>query len=227
MQRLTAFACGLATCARNHPRWAAFLGALLLALPLGLFVDRPLSTAFHDGLSPELHGFFRVVTDIGLGGPWFALAIGGWVWCRFGASLALTVDGFRRWRLRARSWLFLLASLVAGGVAVHVLKFIFGRPRPGKWFEQGLYGLEPFSGNNSFPSGHSQLIFTVATALWFVYPRLRPVYIPLAVMIAFSRVAITQHYLSDIIMGGTLGVIVVLWVRDRFEADGKPSVRLR
>lgn len=226
MERITSILCHSAHFARQHPRWTAFLIALALALPLGLFVDRPLATALRTGLSHEWAGFFRIVTDIGLAEPWFALALGGWVWCRFGASLALTTENFRRWRQRARSWLFMLTSLLAAGAVLHLMKFTFGRPRPGKGFDQGLFGLDPFSGHNSFPSGHAQLIFTVATALWFLYPRLRPIYFPMAVLIAASRVAITQHYLGDIIMGAVIGVVVTLWVKDRFEADGKPGIRL-
>jgi len=90
---------------------------------------------------------------------------------------------------------------------VLVIKFLVRRERPqGEW--GGIYrNTDP----HSFPSGHAArafLIAVVATALaplWLV--ALLWVWAPL---VSLARVAMGVHYLSDVIAGAVLGVIVGL-----------------
>lgn len=212
---------------RHHPRLAVLGWGMVGCLPLFLGLDPWLSQTLRLKMSEDLRGFFSIITDIGLGGPWYLGFAAGWLICMAAAGLALTTDAHELWRTRARSWSFALLSLAASGIAVQALKFLFGRPRPKYYFSDGLYGFHPFSGHNSFPSGHSQAIVGAMAALWFVYPRYRPAYAVIAVMITFSRVAVGAHYLSDTIMGSLLAIVVCLWVRDRYRQDGRPDVTLR
>lgn len=213
------------TWSRRRPRTSVFVHVCLLCVVLILAVDEPLAQALKLHLDPDLFGFFKTITDIGLAGHWYLLFAGLWLVSRAAAGFSHTVAGHQLWLERARSWLYALATLLAGGIVITVLKFVFGRYRPRYLFDQGLSGFAPFSGNNSFPSGHSQVVWSVAIALWFVYPRYRAVYVVAALLLSASRVATTVHYLSDTIMGGTLAVLLGLWLKDRFERDGRP-VRL-
>lgn len=210
---------------RRSPRASVFFHVCILCLVLILFVDAELAQALKLHLDPYLFGFFKTITDIGLAGHWYLLFAGLWLLSRAAAGFSHTVAGHHLWLERARSWLYALATLLAGGIVITVLKFVFGRYRPRYLFDQGLSGFAPFSGNNSFPSGHSQVVWSVAIALWFVYPRYRAVYVALALLLSASRVATTVHYLSDTVMGATIAVLLGLWVKDRFEHDGR-SVRL-
>lgn len=215
-----------ATWARTRPLLAAVVYAAVLSVVGVLFIDKPLALWLKANLDPHLFGFFKVLTDLGLGGMWYVLVIGAWAVCAVLAGLALTTTAHETWRLRARSWLYVLASLAASGVVVQALKFAFGRLRPRYLFDQGLYGFQPFSGANSYPSGHSQVIWSVMIALWFVYPRYRAAYVVMALLVAASRVATTVHFLSDAIMGSVLAIVVAIMVKTWFERDGRPSVRL-
>jgi membrane-associated phospholipid phosphatase len=143
------------------------------------------------------------------------------------AGLALTVEGHERWRLYARAWVYGIAVMLSSGITIQILKVVIGRYRPRLLFDGGIYGFEPFSGANSFPSGHSQVIFSVAMSLWFIYPRYRLAYMVAAVLIAASRMATTVHFLSDTIMGATIAILYALWLREKFEGGGGAPVSLQ
>lgn len=97
-----------------------------------------------------------------------------------------------------------------GGLAVVVfaIKFLFKRQRPqGDW--GGIYrSTDP----HSFPSGHAARAFMIA----FLATLLTPFWVALAFcvwapLVAFSRVTMGVHYLSDIIVGAIVGILVGLF----------------
>lgn len=115
-------------------------------------------------------------------------------------------------RRRRRQALFLIVTAVVGTSLNNLVKVIVGRSRP--HFEQAItaaYG-------NSFPSGHSMNSTVVYGALLLVvWPLLAPRRHRMAVVvtaatvagIAVSRVVLTVHYVSDVVAGISLGVVVL------------------
>lgn len=209
---------------RDRPLLTRLLAALLAGVPIGLWVDRPVEQAFHGVFGPVIERLLWLVTDLGLAGWWFALAIAGWLSSQ--AMMWLLGAQPRIWQVNARAFYYMLSSLIVGGALVQALKFTFGRYRPKQWFNDGLYGLAPFSGHDSFPSGHSQAIFTAMTALAVIHPAGRRCYLALGFAVALSRVLLGQHYLADIVAGGVLGSVSALWVKAWFERGGKPTPAL-
>jgi membrane-associated phospholipid phosphatase len=118
---------------------------------------------------------------------------------------------------------FLFLAIGLPGLCFTSLKRLIGRARP---LVEG--GADPFIyrplGWNveyaSFPSGHSIDAFAVAMAFGALWPRARPFLWTYAVLIATSRVVLTAHFPSDVIVGGVIGVIGALLVRDWFAARG-------
>ena len=111
--------------------------------------------------------------------------------------------------------LFLLAALIVAGIAIHVLKVLFGRWRPDTTIYTGLSGFSWFNfahDAKSFPSGHSQLIWTVAVSLLLIYPRLIIIYLVTAILVSLSRVMLNQHFVSDVLLGAYLGSIVPILI---------------
>ena len=63
----------------------------------------------------------------------------------------------------------------------------------------------------SFPSGHSITSFAAAVSLGLFYPSLMVGLLFCAVSVAASRVLLGMHFLSDVIVGSALGVVLGYW----------------
>ncbi|CAN5500447.1 phosphatase PAP2 family protein [soil metagenome] len=141
------------------------------------------------------------------------------------ATVVLAVRGWRRQAL------FLVVTATVGTSVNNIIKVLVGRSRP--HFEQEItaaYG-------NSFPSGHSMNSTAVYGALLLVIWPLLPDRRHLAALIvtasvvasiAVSRVVLTVHYVSDVLAGMTLGVVIVCvatWVFDIPSRSAAPSRR--
>ena len=110
----------------------------------------------------------------------------------------------------AYSGLFLFSTVAASGLTADLIKYIGGRARPKLYFSDHLFGFDFFHWEyawTSFPSGHSATAFSVAMFLSMLYPRWRFVIFFSALLIAFSRIFLSQHYISDVIAGSFLGIV--------------------
>lgn len=208
--------------ARRRPLLVAFLWVSVASALSAALIDRPLALTLKRSVVGDWKGFWSVMTDLGSGLPWYLLGLGAWIWCRLRAAGALMVETWAHWREVARAWQVFLLALVASGLVVTVLKHLIGRLRPVWLFREDLYGLAPLSfqsGANSFPSGHSQTIWVVMAMLMAMFPRHWPTWVALGVLVAASRLFITVHFLSDVLMGSFIGiacaVVLVRWARDR------------
>ncbi|GHE19616.1 phosphatase PAP2 family protein [Halomonas urumqiensis] len=98
---------------------------------------------------------------------------------------------------------------LTAGIAIIVyrlLKTRLCRERPFITFHTAITCTEPARDRYSFPSGHTMhaVMFCVLTSVHA--PWLLPMLIPLALMIAISRVGLGLHYLSDVLAGAMLGL---------------------
>jgi membrane-associated phospholipid phosphatase len=120
---------------------------------------------------------------------------------------------------RARRFaLLLLAALAASGAVVNSVKLLAGRHRPRDLFAAGDYGFDPLGfhhGLDSFPSGHSQTIFVVAMVLAYAMPKRWRSFALAAAAVAATRVVMTNHYLSDVLVGSYVGIAAVLLLAPR------------
>lgn len=120
------------------------------------------------------------------------------------------------WSMRS---LFLLMSISASGLFSILIKWLAGRYRP-SMLENGFYGFNYFGVGyefTSFPSGHTITGFSLAAAVSILFPRLTiPAFI-VAVSIGISRILITSHYLSDVIVGAGIGILSTIIVKYFFD----------
>ena len=96
----------------------------------------------------------------------------------------------------------------------YVLKDVCGRSRPyvhgdGMWVWGGpTMGFHQGGPWGSFPSAHTTGAFALSVGLSWFYPRARGLFMGLAVITATQRVLHAAHYLSDVIAG--MGIAVLL-----------------
>lgn len=120
--------------------------------------------------------------------------------CTVGLALAFITFGGE---LRAAGLAALLANAMSHA-AVQVLKRVVARPRPcdANGHPLALVALpDPFS----FPSGHAAASASVGLVLTFAWPLTGVVALPVAAMVAWSRVALRVHHPGDVAGGVLLG----------------------
>jgi len=105
------------------------------------------------------------------------------------------------------------AAILAGLVAQFLKRVIFpGIVRPAKFFENeyALYFVEGVSIHKSFsfPSGHTASAFAVFFCLIFTTRNrtLQLIYLVLALLVGYSRMYLSLHFLPDIIAGSLIGL---------------------
>ncbi len=118
-----------------------------------------------------------------------------------------------------KNFLILLSAVLLGGLIVQIIKEMVGRPRPLKDMEPLLlagkvkiHNLFYSYRENSFPSGHTQSAFGVATALYCI-TRKHFFYLALvAFLMGLSRIYVGVHFPLDVVGGGIIGAVVSLLV---------------
>ncbi|PCJ74795.1 MAG: hypothetical protein COA53_08350 [Rhodobacteraceae bacterium] len=160
----------------------------------------------------DARDIWLVITDLGSSG-WMAIVlISLWVTA---SILAWLRPENPRWKLLSRQSVFVFAAVALTGIFTMIVKGIVGRARPYLFDTEGPFGFDPFvfqSSYASWPSGHTTTAFAFAVAVVLLVPRLKYILIPLAIVAGYSRMAVNAHYLADVIMGTTIGIIGVILV---------------
>ena len=185
--------------------WLALL--FFVAGLVCLSIDRRMAHYCRERLAKPAFQFALRITDWAKGGPWIAAA--ALIYFATQAWMALAVETPLA-RAISDYALALLASFIVGSVVLHVIKIFLGRRRPRDDFEHGLYGFRYFTWQlqyDSFPSGHSMTIFSVAVVLSAAFPLLTVLWLVLALGLSLTRAMLTAHFLADVMVGAAIGII--------------------
>jgi membrane-associated phospholipid phosphatase len=183
-------------------------GWILIALGIAaLPLDRRIAHFLYDHVSDKAHKRLDSITHAAKAGHWLGAAILALIVAAVARNFGI---GSPEVAMLVNYSLAFIASLTVGSAVLHMIKLVLGRRRPRDDMEMGLYGFVPFAFNtnfNSFPSGHALTIFCVAVIFTCVWPMLWPLWFAIAAFLAGVRALLTAHFLSDVLIGGGIGLI--------------------
>ena len=170
---------------------------------------------------PDARKIWLTITDLGSSG-WMAIvtiAIGV-----VSAVMARLTSANQRWKKISRQSVFIFAAVAIPGIVTMILKGIIGRARPYLYDTEGPMSFDLFAFTSNFasyPSGHTTTAFAMATALILIFPKVKYPAFALAILAGFSRNTVGAHYLSDVIIGATLGtlgaIVVYRWLAPKLK----------
>lgn len=99
-------------------------------------------------------------------------------------------------------------GFVSAGIVVQVLKHLIGRARPRITDNLVFIGPSLKSGYDSFPSGHTTVVFCLAYIISQYFPKYMAMFYTFAFMVAFVRVEGISHFPSDVLAGAIIGIII-------------------
>jgi undecaprenyl-diphosphatase len=102
-----------------------------------------------------------------------------------------------------------MIALGSSHVVVQLLKFFLPRLRPYVQLHD-LYTFPNPLTDYSFPSGHSTAVFSIAMIFMYHMPISAVIFLPIAILVAFSRMYLALHYPTDVLMGSGLGISFAL-----------------
>lgn len=170
-----------------------FYAVALVLLLIGFFYDAKISEFISAHRIPFLNQFMIWVS---LFGTWFFVFI-------IMTSLFMFQENKREWIIP------LWTSVISTALMVYVLKLAFVRLRP--FMALDILNLEESSGS-SFPSGHSAAVFSTIAILDKEFPRIKIFWLIFACLVAFSRIYLGLHYLTDVVAGAVIGFTISLIV---------------
>jgi membrane-associated phospholipid phosphatase len=200
------------------------IATAVTAAALMQWADVPIATFFHTHRESGWVAFFAAITDLANGAIWYSVCVIGIAAAALRHSRRAKHPNPTRLRQEIRAWIFMAVSMVSSGILINAMKFAIGRQRPRFLFEEeSASGFYPFGldiADSSFPSGHTQSIWTAMLALSFLFPPLRPWFLVIASTIAFSRIAVGAHFVADVVASIFIAFATVLLWRKWFTRDG-------
>lgn len=173
-----------------------------------LFVNQVLATPVGDVVWPLVTNYDRLwAFRIPLALTWVALLVFGG---KRGRTVAIMIP---------------VVILLCDKLSSAFIKEWVGRARPcheidGVPVVQGLRMLVDCGPGKSFPSSHAVNNFAIGTLFAFYYPRWKWAFFGWATLVAYSRLAVGVHYLSDVLGGAAIGIVVslfIIWIWQNIE----------
>jgi membrane-associated phospholipid phosphatase len=181
--------------------WYLFPFAAVLALLASFCLDANAGGWIAQHQSAGLRNFMRGVSRFG-------------DWPEH-VALGLVLLMLAYWR-RSKKWMRIFATMILAcalaGAAARVIKISTGRARPSVQTEAEWNGPRFSPRYNAFPSGHTAgstaFFATLVLACWRIGAPL--LLVPL--LIAFSRMYVAAHHLSDVVCATLIGLVVAYFI---------------
>ena len=192
-------------------RWLClFCFAAGLVILIAFYLDTTAQAWIAEHQEAGLRNFMRGVSRFG---DWPEHIVAG-----------LVLLSLAYWR-RNKKWMRIAAAMIVAcalaGAAARVVKISTGRARPSVQTEAGWNGPNLSARYNAFPSGHTAasaaFFATLALACW----RIGAPLLLIPSLIAFSRMYLAAHYLSDVVCAALIGILCAHVIAQLFELKEK------
>ena len=185
--------------------WLIGVVIAVIAIAASFYFDDSVRDFMAQHQSRAMRNFMRYVS---LFGDWPGHTVLGLI------LLAVAwVRGSKTW---TRIFLSMLIAMSIAGLAGSVIKPAIPRPRPSTHSELRWGGQRSSSKYQAFPSGHVLASMAFFSALFFARRRIALACLPIPILIAFSRMYLGAHHLSDVVCGAVLGILCALLVAHFF-----------
>jgi membrane-associated phospholipid phosphatase len=112
-------------------------------------------------------------------------------------------------------------------VAKFIFQYVFGRSDPHSWLffhhPPHFYWFRIDEGYGCFPSGHMTVFTAFIAILSRYYRRYRPVFVALLILLALALIGTDYHFVSDVVAGLFLGMVLALIFADEQRFRGLRS----
>ncbi len=190
---------------------------ILLLITFSIFISFSFDVGVNNfflSLSQDVDGkylkdFFINITELGSSSWYFGIAL----FCLIilFTNKKINLIKFNNLENLINFFISSIIYLLAVGIITQIIKHLVGRPRPNHTDFENVFSFNFFtidSNFHSFPSGHSSTIFIVCFILCAIMPKLKYYFLILASIVALSRVVVGAHFLTDVVSGALLALIV-------------------
>jgi undecaprenyl-diphosphatase len=143
-------------------------------------------------------------------------------------ALGLAFLGLAYWR-GSKKWMRIFAAMILAcalaGIAARVVKISTGRARPNVQSAAEWNGPKLSPRYNAFPSGHTAASTAFFATLAFACWRIGLGLLAIPLLIAFSRMYVVAHHLSDVAAAALIGALVAYSVARWMELRNPTSDR--
>lgn len=185
-------------------RWFLIFPAAALLLLASFYGDAGVHAWMTQHQWPALRSFMQAVSKYG---DWPEHIV-----------LGLVLLGIASWR-GSKHWQHAFAAMIIAcalaGISARVVKIATGRARPNVQTEAEWNGPRFNPRYNAFPSGHTAASTAFFATLAFASWRIGAGFLVIPILIAFSRMYVAAHHLSDVVCAAMIGAmaayVVVNW----------------
>jgi len=188
--------------------WYTIFAAAAILIPASLYLDAGVQTWVVQHQTRGARAFMQAVSRFG---DWPEHVAAG-----------LVLVGIAYWRGSKRWTRIFAAMLIAcalAGISARVVKVATGRSRPNVQTEAGWNGPRLSARYNAFPSGHTAASTAFFATLAFASWRIGLGFLAIPLLIAFSRMYVAAHHLSDVVGAALIGLGVAYFVTQRFHGS--------
>ena len=165
---------------------------LIISYNLDLYVN----SIFKNFHFPAVDSIFRIITNFG-----------------FAILIFLLLPTLIVYKKNKKLAYLILSTFFISFILSFAIKLIVLRQRPSEIINYPFIHIASYS----FPSTHSMVVFSLISVLIKYLPKQKYFWIASAILISFSRIYFSLHYLSDVVFGAVAGYFVGYYLLELYE----------